>query len=142
MTLQISNNKPIHVKVSCALYFALTCVARSQGRSRTSLITSIFQSFEFEPKPEIVYHKTGRTPSQLLDKYFVSFYYPMKNKVKGTGRIRSLCLMTNRIFRENIRRLALMHGMSVTDFLVEVLTQKMAEEIANNPMMLRRIPYY
>jgi hypothetical protein len=123
-----------------SLRFALTCVARSQGRSRTSLLHEIFQSFEFEPKPEITYYKIGRTPSQLLDKSFVNFWpYPMVNKVKGAARPRSICLVTNVIFRENIRRLALMHGMTV---LVETLTQKMANEIADDPMLLRRIPYY
>jgi hypothetical protein len=52
------------------------------------------------------------------------------------------CLVTNVIFRENIRRLALMHGMTVNEFMVETLTQKMAREIADDPMLLRRIPYY
>jgi hypothetical protein len=132
----------IHIKMTYSLRFALTCVARSQRRSRTSLLHEIFQSFEFEPKPEITYYKIGRTPSQLLDKYFVNFWpYPMVNKVKG-ARPRSICLVTNVIFRENIRRLPLMHGMTVNKFMVETLTQKMANEIENDPMLLRRIPYY
>jgi hypothetical protein len=40
------------------------------------------------------------------------------------------------------RRLAVMHGMGINEFLVEVLTQKMANEIKNDPMLLRHIPYY
>jgi hypothetical protein len=145
MTVQVlKGSLAIHVKMTHALYFSLTCVARSKGQSRTSLIHNIFQSFEFEPKPEIIYYKTGRTPSELLDKYFVNFWpYPnLKNKVKGAGKPRNLCLMTSRIFRDNIRRLALMHGMSMSDFLAEALTQKMANEINNDPMLLRHIPYY
>lgn len=144
MTIQVLKGPPvICIKMTHALQFALTCVARSKRRSRTSLIHNIFQTFEFEPKPEIIYYKTGHTPSQLLDKYFVNFWpYPRKDKVKGSGRPRSLSLVTNVIFRDNVRRLALMHGMTVNDFLVEILTQKMANEIADDPMLLRRIPYY
>jgi hypothetical protein len=130
----------ITIKTTRSLYFALTCVARSRHIGRTSLIHNIFQSFEFEPKPEIKYYKTGRTPSQLLDKYFFQFY-PYKLP-KDRGRSRNCTLGTNIIFRDNIRRLALMHGMTVNEFLVETLTQKMANEIADNPMMLRQIPYY
>jgi hypothetical protein len=133
----------ICIKMTHALYFALTCVARSKRRSRTSFIHEIFQRFEFEPKPEIIYHKTGHTPSQLLDKYFVDFWpYPMKNRIKGATKPRSCVLTTNTIFRDNIRRLALMYGMTTNEFLVEILTQKMANEIENDPMLLRRIPYY
>jgi hypothetical protein len=144
MTIQALKGPPvIHIKITHALYFALTCVARYKCRSRTSLIHEIFQSFEFESKPEITYYKTGRTPSQLLDKYFVNFWpYPRKDKVKGSGRSRSLSLVTNVIFRDNVRRLPLMHGMTVNEFLVETLTYKMANEIENDPMLLRHIPYY
>jgi hypothetical protein len=46
------------------------------------------------------------------------------------------------MYRDNIRRLASMHGMGINEFLVEILTQKMAKEISENPMILRRIPYY
>jgi hypothetical protein len=144
MTIQVQKGQPtIHIKMTHALRFALTCVARSQGRFVTSLVIGILQSFEFEPKSELVYYKTGRTPSQLLEKYFVQWYpYPMKNKVKGSARSRNFVFTTNIIFRDNIRRLALMHGMRVNEFLVETLTQKMANEIANDPMLLRRILYY
>jgi hypothetical protein len=94
-------------------------------------------------QPEITYYKIGRTPSQLLDKYFYYFWpYPMKDKVKGSGRPRSFSLKTNIIFRDNIRRLALMHMMTVHEFTVEILTQKMANEINNDPMLLRHIPHY
>jgi hypothetical protein len=134
----------ITIKTTRSLYFALTCVARSRHIGRTSLIHNIFQSFEFEPKPELVYAKTGRTPSQLLDKYFVQFYpYPSsKDRIKGAGRPRNCTLGTNTILRDNIRRLALMYGMTTNEFLVEILTQKMANEIENDPLLLRRIPYY
>ena len=144
MTIQVLKGPPvICIKMTHALQFALTYVARSKGQHRTSLIHNIFQTFEFEPKSEITYYKIGRTPSQLLDKYFYYFWpYPMKDKVKGSGRPRSFSLKTNIIFRDNIRRLALMHGMTVNEFLVETLTQKMANEIADDPMLLRRIPYY
>jgi len=144
MTIQVLKGPPvICIKMTHALQFALTCVARSKGQHRTSLIHNIFQTFEFEPKPEIIYYKTGRTPSQLLDKYFVNFWpYPRVNKVKGAGKPRNCTLQTNTIFRDNIRRLGLMHGTTVNDFLVEILIQKMANEIADDPMLLRRIPYY
>jgi hypothetical protein len=134
----------ITIKTSRALYFALTCVARSRHIGRASLIHNIFQSFELEPKPEIKYYKTGHTPSQLLDKYFFQFYpyRSPKDKVKGATKSRNCTLGTNIIFRDNIRRLALMYGMTTNEFLVETLTQKMANEIADNPMMLRQIPYY
>jgi hypothetical protein len=143
VTIQVLKGPPvIRIKMTHSLQFALTCVARSKGRSRTSLVTRIFQLSEQERETN-VYYKTGRMPLQQLDKYFVRFYpYPMKNKVKGAGRPRSFSLKTNIVFRDNIQRLALMHGMTVNEFMVETLTQKMANEIENDPMLLRRIPYY
>jgi hypothetical protein len=105
-----------------------------KARHRTSFIHEIFQSFEFESKREISYYKIGRTSSEQLDKYFINFWpYSMKDKVKGASRPRRFCIVTNTIFRENIRRLALMHGMIVNEFLVETLTYKMANEIENDP---------
>jgi len=127
-----------------SLQFALTCVARSKGRSRTSFVTRIFQLCELEQEDK-VYYKTGRTPSELLDKYFFQFYpYPSpKDRVKGAIRPRAFCLKTDVSFRDNIRRLASMHGMTVNEFMVGTLTQKMANEIKNDPMLLRKnIPYY
>jgi hypothetical protein len=143
MTIQVLKGPPvICIKMTCSLRFALTCVARSKHRSITSLLHRIFQLSELERETK-VYYKTGRTPSQQLDKYFVRFYpYPMKNKVKGAARPRSFYLVTDIIFRDNIRRLALMHGLTVNEFMVETLTQKMANEIKNDPMLLRQIPYY
>jgi len=66
----------------------------------------------------------------------------LKNKIKGAASPRGFTLKTDIIFRDNIRRLALMHGLTVNEFIVETLTQKMANEIKNDPMLLRPIPYY
>jgi hypothetical protein len=98
MNIEVLKGAPvIHIKMTHSLQFALTCVARSQRRSRTSLLHEIFQSFEFEPKPENTYYKAGRTSSEQLDKYFVNFWpYPMVNKMKGAVRPRSFTLMTKR----------------------------------------------
>jgi hypothetical protein len=143
VTVQVLKGPPvIRIKMTRSLRFALTCVTRSKHRPITSLITRIFRLSELEKETK-VYYKTGRTPSQQLDKYFYYFWpYPRKNKVKGAAKPRSFTLVTDIIFRENIRRLALMHGMRVNEFIVETLTLKMANEIENDPMLLRRIPYY
>jgi hypothetical protein len=53
----------------------------------------------------------------------------MKDKIKGAVRPRKFCLMTDKIFVENIRQLALMEAMTVNEFVIRVLFEKMIEEL-------------
>jgi len=80
-----------------------------------------------------VYPRVEQPISQyqkILVKYFVGFYeYPMKNKIKGAVRPRKFCLMTDKIFIENVRQLALMEAMTVNEFVVRVMFKRMIEEL-------------
>jgi len=75
-------------------------------------------------------------------KYFRDFWpYPLKDKIKAALRTRHFCLVTNRIFIENINRLALLNCMERNEFIVQVLSDKMIEAL-QDPMLYKHIPNY
>jgi hypothetical protein len=64
----------------------------------------------------------------------------MKDKIKGAARPRKFCLMTDKIFIENVRHLALMEAMTVNEFVIRVLFEKMIEELQDPTLYREDIP--
>src|SRR5215831_2804509 len=80
----------MRIPISHSLLFSLKCVASYRSRHKvTELILNIFESFrEYALNPQCrgykYHHRTGRTASEQLDKFFYYMYpYPLKDKVKG-----------------------------------------------------------
>jgi hypothetical protein len=53
----------------------------------------------------------------------------MKDKIAGAKRPRSFTFITTRSHRDNIKQLAVTNDMNMTEFIVKVLTEKMAQEL-------------
>jgi hypothetical protein len=64
----------------------------------------------------------------------------MKDKIKGAVRPRGFCLTTDKIFIENVQHLALMEGMTVNEFVIRVLYEKMVEELQDPMLYKKNIP--
>ena len=84
----------------------------------------------------------GNSPSQELAKYFYHTYpFYLKDKIKGANSPRKFCLVTNTIFMNNVKRLASINAMAINEFIVQILTERMVEELENDPMLfLKYIP--
>ena len=92
---------------------------------------------------EYKHRRTGNVDQSQFVKYFRDFWpYPLKDKINGAVKTRYFILVTNRIFVDNVKRLALMEGMTVNEFVVKVLSEKMIEELQDPMLFRKRIPDY
>jgi hypothetical protein len=120
------------------LLFCLKRLSKLRRRTVTSIITNIFLEYvsKIEEYPRV--EQPALHYQKVFVKYFRAFYpYPLKDKIKGPARPRNLCLMTDKIFIENVRHLALMEAMTVNEFVIRVLLKKMVDEL-QDPMLYKK----
>jgi len=93
-------------------------------------------------KSEYKHRRTDVDQTSQFVKYFRDFWpYPLKDKIKAGVRTRHFTLVTNRIFVENVKRLALMETMTTNEFLVKVISDFVIQEL-EDPLMDQHIPEY
>jgi len=93
-------------------------------------------------KSEYKHRRTDVDQTSQFVKYFRDFWpYPLKDKIKAAVRTRHFTLVTNRIFVENVKRLALMETMTTNEFLVKVISDFVIQEL-EDPLMYQHIPEY
>jgi hypothetical protein len=122
LTGSIFARKVLRISMPHCLLFCLKRVGKLKKRSISLLITNIFLEYtsnmKLNPRIEhpISYYQ------KIFTKYFVGFYeYPMKDKIKGAANPRKFEVVTNKLFIDNIQRLAEHEAMSKREFVVKVL---------------------
>ena len=126
------------------MLFCLKQVSKVKRRPITLLITNIFLEYVSNMKLNPRIEHPPSYYQRIFTKYFVGFYvYPMVNKIKGASNPRKFEVVTNKLFIDNIQQLAEHEAMSKREFVVKVLSEKMAEELNDNLMLYQKdIPNY
>jgi len=114
-------------------------------KSITRVIIRIFQEYASLGDRGLGLNQYGngfaktKTPSQQLDKYFFHTYpYLLKDRIRGATRPRKFYLVTNTIFLDNIKHLALTNAMTPNEFANQILSHRVAQLLNNDPMLFTK----
>jgi hypothetical protein len=140
LTGSILAKKSLLITMPNSLRFCIKRVARLKKRTPALLITNIF--LQYASKTRLT-PRVEHPPSyyqKIFTKYFIGLYpYYLVNRAAVAKKPKNCWVGTNRLFLENMRQLARARAMSVNEFIVQVLSETMAEELNNNLMLYQTI---
>src|SRR5262249_11487017 len=107
----------------------LFLLKRLKNDRHSDIILQTLREYAFHMRrtADVEQRRCGRTPKEILDKYFFNFYpYPIPKK----GRPRSFCLYISSTILEEIKRLAITrYALKPNEFIIQILTERVIDEL-------------